>query len=435
MTSKKVFLRWILLLSAEQAIALTLGNPSSDSVNDSATVCLSVGMQASLTGLDDLVLSSAGVSGAPGTIYEGENLFSLESNGPVSVLVSSAGLSDGIDVIRPVYRLDGGEGRMDTAAEGAHNGEHRLTARYRIAQISAQRAGEYAGQVTLTVTPQLGGIAGCGQFSETWPSQETWGILAWEDLYPSSGDADYNDMVVAVRIEEQYNAQNQLEMVVLDFLPSARGAGYNHAVMLSLDGEIDGSKNVTTTTTPIINGDTQTKATYFNLDSGSTQEKWFASGRDIDVFNNTRSTLSGYANVYPDEEITSPKMMTRIEVQVADPTINLYGDSLAERIGLYRPYLHVMNTNSDIDLASVNPDDGMIDDEGYPFGILIPETWAWPTEQVSIDDAYPYFADYRAWLAGETTVLSPEAENWYAYPTEDADSLMYVDPGLYAIEP
>ena len=62
----------------------------------------------------------------------------------------------------------------------------------------------------------------------------------------------------------------------------------------------------------------------------------------------------------------------------------------------------------------------MIDANGYPFGLIVPSDWSWPAEGTNINTVYPYFEEYRRWLAGEAEELSDEAEEWFNYPSPDA---------------
>ncbi|MCF6282598.1 MAG: hypothetical protein L3J28_10410 [Candidatus Polarisedimenticolaceae bacterium] len=41
-------------------------------------------------------------------------------------------------------------------------------------------------------------------------------------------------------------------------------------------------------------------------------------------------------------------------------------------------------------------------------------------ERVDINEAYPLFSDYRAWLSGESGSLSEMAAHWYDYPASGA---------------
>lgn len=69
----------------------------------------------------------------------------------------------------------------------------------------------------------------------------------------------------------------------------------------------------------------------------------------------------------------------------------------------------------------------MIDQNGYPFGILVPENWAWMLEREHIEDAYPCFAEYRRFLNGESDVLSVEAANWFDAIDTGSSSTIDID--------
>jgi len=401
----------------------------SDDFDDNATICMSVGQTASLTGLDDFQLATSDISGAAGAKYSGGDQFYLESNGPVRVEVASGSLQNGSSVLLPQYLFDGQQSVINTPGEDSHAAEHRIDAEVMLGAISAQRAGDYSGELTLVVVPQVGGAGGCGEYSVSYPgslsydtdtSSSQWATLAFEDLYPNPGDADYNDMVLQFRIQENYNAQQQLETIHLDFIPLARGAGYNHRFYLSLDGSLD-SNNATYQSDPVINGDAQVKVTYTNLDSGAVQTSYYDQTDDLLVFHNTRTSLDGFANVYASGELTEPRLMTSIDISLNNPELNPASGGLISGEFNYRPFLYVMNTRQDIDLYQINSENGMIDENGYPFGLLVPIDWRWPLERQNINEAYPYFSEYRSWLAGESEAVSDQAMRWYDYPAAGAE--------------
>ncbi|BBB25772.1 LruC domain-containing protein [Amphritea japonica] len=405
------------------------GVAQNQNVDDQASVCMTIGQTASLTGLDDFLLATTDISGQAGAKYTGGDQFYLESNGPVRVEIHSGALKNNNSVLIPKYLFDQQSPVLNTATEGGHGAEHRIDAEVMLGAISAQQAGDYSGELVLVVVPQVGGEGGCGEFSVSYPgiaSYETgsssgqWATLAFEDLYPNPGDADYNDMVLQFRVQENYNAQQQLETIHLDFIPLARGAGYNHRLYLSLDGTLD-SRNATYESTPALVGDASVKVTYNNLDSGASQTSYFDQSDDVLVFHNTRSSLSGFANVYANGDLTAPRVMTSIDISLTNPELNPASQALAGGEFNYRPFLYVMNTRQDIDLSEVNPYNGMIDQNGYPFGLMVPVDWRWPLEGVSIDVAYPYFSEYRSWLAGETDNISDQAMKWFNYPSSGAE--------------
>ena len=325
-------------------------------------------------------------------------------------------MSNGVNTIDTFYQIDGARDYFDTASEGIHSSSHTLSARAQLGRISQQLAGDYSATLVLTVTPQIGGAGGCGEFTSQLNTIDGWSTLAFEDLYPRKGDGDYNDMVVKYHVQENYNPQNQLETVTLKFEPLARGAGYVHSLNLSLDGQIDNSRNITTTTNEAFVGDALISVTYSSVNNGNRTVYNLDKTEDISIFNNTVSSLQRFANVYDRAEWVDPKLIAQVDITLANPELNLFENRGTDSLLWYRPFLTVKNTKQDIDLAVINPNDGMIDENGNPFGLMVPTTWEWPLERNSINDAYPYFGEYTDYLTGNTDTLSVEAQHWYNYP-------------------
>lgn len=422
----KFFVAGILSIAAMNVDAASYGAPESTPLKSDATICMNIGAQASLTELDDFRLEALTTDGPAGSIYEGAEVFQLDSNAPVRVIIDGEMMSNGEDTINTMYRIDDARDYYDTASEGIHSSTHTLMAQAQLGRISQQKSGDYSATVVLTVTPQIGGLGGCGEFTSTLNTVDGWSTLAFEDLYPRKGDGDYNDMVVKYHIEENYNPQGELENVSLKFEPLARGAGYVHSLNLSLDGELDSSRNVDTVTNEAFAGDALISVTYttpgnegqtfYNLDKSD----------DISLFKNTLASLERFANVYERGEWVEPKFTAQVDITLANPELNLYADRGEDALLWYRPFLSVKNTKQDIDLAEINPYDGMIDENGNPFGLLVPANWEWPLEGVSINDAYPYYGEYTDYLNGKTDTLSDEANQWYNYPA-DASLIINLD--------
>lgn len=400
-------------------LAATRGYVSTnESISDSASVCLSVGLTASITNLNDFNLTTNNISGGSGSRFSGTDQFNLESNGQISVIIEHTPLKQGNHEIPLFFNIDNSPTQFSTELNNSHSGEHNLNAEAILGNIASQSAGQYSAEVTLTVSPTVGGESGCGAQTYSYPSMTRWGTMAWEDLYPNPGDADYNDFVVNFRIEEQYNPSSELESIHLEFLPVARGAEYNHSLNLSFDGVIDATNNAYAETTPVFTGDAQIVATYNNLDSGSAHTKYFNSGEDIVVFSNTRSAAGGgFVNVYPEQNVESPRWLTQIDVNLTHNQSVGTGGLISGEFN-YRAYLSVNNTQKDIDLFQVNAENGMIDSNGYPFGLVLPEDWYWPNEQISVNEVYPLFSEYRSWLSGENPNISTSALEWYNHPYE-----------------
>jgi LruC domain-containing protein len=406
---------WLLLICPGISLAGGFGDPSQTPLSDTATICLEVNTSAELSGLDDITLVPESSDGAAGAIYRGSDEFLLSSNAPVRVIIDAPALTQGDYRVEMRAELDGVTRFFDTPEDGPHQQTHTLSVSGVLGAVSSQLAGHYESTLVLTVVPQVGGEAGCGEVTLKLggDTQAEYAVLAFEDLYPNAGDADYNDFVVRYSVEEHYNTSGQLEKVDMTYTPVARGAGYNHALRLDLDGVISKTNNAFAQTQAPFEGDATVVVTYTNLDNGNESTKYYESDDDITIFHNTRSTLSGFANVYSDEPFTAPSQQTTVEIYLDSPELNLLSDVHEVATDKYRVYLDVLSTNNDIDLAVINPDDGMIDENGYPFGIVVADDWAWMLEYQNIESAYPYFAEYRDYLDGNIAELSPEAENWF----------------------
>ncbi|MEI7724441.1 MAG: LruC domain-containing protein [Bacteroidota bacterium] len=77
-------------------------------------------------------------------------------------------------------------------------------------------------------------------FDNYYPAQYTYGTLAFEDLWPSKGDYDLNDLVVDYRYRVVTNAQNKVVDIKPNFYVRAAGAGYSNGFGFQIDGILPG---------------------------------------------------------------------------------------------------------------------------------------------------------------------------------------------------
>jgi LruC domain-containing protein len=61
-----------------------------------------------------------------------------------------------------------------------------------------------------------------------YPSKDVWGTLAFEDMFPSSGDYDMNDLVISYRYTMISNARNNVVEMNAEYQPLANGAAYHN---------------------------------------------------------------------------------------------------------------------------------------------------------------------------------------------------------------
>jgi len=192
----RIFLLALLALSI-----VSLVNPSEAQVLDqeTVTVCMSVDVRASITGLDDIKLSAQGKDGDAGTLYVGSDEFTLESNAPVQIEVTGIKLSNGPSVLNTVFRIDGGQATLISGDNGTYVGTHSITASARLGAISEQLAGDYSATVVVTVIPLVSEIEVCEEvvIEQSTESESVEQHLAEKstESNTASSDESTNDLV------------------------------------------------------------------------------------------------------------------------------------------------------------------------------------------------------------------------------------------------
>ncbi len=73
-------------------------------------------------------------------------------------------------------------------------------------------------------------------FNTYYPNENTWGSLAFEDLWPSTGDYDFNDLVTYYHFTIVTNAQNKVVDIISKFHVKAIGAGFQNGFGFQIDG-------------------------------------------------------------------------------------------------------------------------------------------------------------------------------------------------------
>lgn len=263
-----------------------------------------------------------------------------------------------------------------------------------------------------------------------------WSVVAFEDMYPSHGDADYNDAVVEMAFEEVLDAKGELKDVVGTFHLVARGASLDHRFGVALHGVPEGVQGSVAFERFGSKGD-------HTLSGGSgLDDRAFADLDGVpsllldDVFPSTAAAL--VADDGPFSNTTDPS-------NLSSPASARFALTFATAVpraplGLppYDPFLAVVRGKElwDIHLpgfqglpdrpASLPVEKGasaFLDADGYPFAVLVPKDWRYPLEKVRIDGpsgAYPDFATWR-----KTSGAS--AKGWYSTPAA-APEKRTIDP-------
>jgi len=73
-------------------------------------------------------------------------------------------------------------------------------------------------------------------FISYFPGETTYGTLAFEDLWPDTGDYDFNDLVIKYRFSQISNGNNEIVQIRSTFIPTAMGANLKSGFGFHLPG-------------------------------------------------------------------------------------------------------------------------------------------------------------------------------------------------------
>lgn len=253
------------------------------------------------------------------------------------------------------------------------------------------------------------------------PSQSVY-TVAYEDLFPSAGDADLNDYVIQMFNEEDLNAEGKIVEIRGVYQHVARGAGYKHTLNLRLP------KQTSFTFESVVydaNGvDMKTGKVRYTPSQEEIQD-------GIEILGDSSKTISSQ-NVDPSKpfkpghkavvKIVFDRPVSRAELGTAPYDLfirilskriddNRYPEAAPRAINASLQFYEVHFPNLYFDSKGK---DVYIDSKGFPWAILVPKSWAWPLEGSTYDirgskSAYPKF---KIWMDSKGEL----EKDWYMYP-------------------
>ncbi|MBF0236236.1 MAG: LruC domain-containing protein [SAR324 cluster bacterium] len=273
--------------------------------------------------------------------------------------------------------------------------------------ISNLEAGrQEAPSVEITSSGTTDSSSGQASVPVNWfyyPADTNYYFVGYEDQYPSNGDYDFNDLVVAYNVQVGVNSNNEVIQIVGVAYILARGATFNHEWHLRI--QVPGASGQGTITTMYPAAINQPSVT---------NNVQFSSEIDLKLFPDTRFLFTAQTSVYINtllEEafVSSPK--ATFQIDFTQP-ISLNQMETAP----FDPYLYVRNTLKDIHLPgksaiaqSQNMESTFKNDQGFPFAMMIPGNWNFPLEKVDLGIAYPKFSNYVKTKGGSDS-------DWYNFP-------------------
>ena len=236
-----------------------------------------------------------------------------------------------------------------------------------------------------------------------YPAQNTWGTLAFEDNWPMLGDYDMNDMVVSYQYKYISNAQNNVVEIYGSFAPIATGAVYNNGLGLQfpfspsfvkiVTGQYLNSGYIKTSA----NGTEadQKNAVIIPFDNAHSMIKYSDGGLFINTLSNLQKAAGDTSNIYV--SFTTPISLTTLGISSFNPfLISNMRRGYEVHLPNFVPTSLADNTLFGTQNDASNPTLGIyyLTKDNHPWGINFTESFKYPIETISIDQAYLHFFDW-----------------------------------------
>ncbi len=248
-----------------------------------------------------------------------------------------------------------------------------------------------------------------------YPAKNLNGTLAFEDLWPSKGDYDFNDMVVDYNYNQITNGKNEVISVDATFTLRAFGASYANGFGVQFN----------TTPDNIISVSGQKFTTnLLNLNTNGTEKN--QSKAVVMIFDNAQDVLKHSGTSVGVNTVVGEQYVTPVSFKVS---FELKTPVASSQFGAapYNPFIFInAERNREVHLAKTNPTDladlklfGTHDDDTnlssgnyymsnkyLPWAINIPVQFTYPIEKEDITKAYLMF---NKWANSKGTLYS----DWY----------------------
>lgn len=240
-------------------------------------------------------------------------------------------------------------------------------------------------------------------YDNYYPSSTTFATLAFEDLWPSTGDYDMNDLVVNYRYKYVTNASNNVVELYGDFAVQAAGASFQNgfgvqfpfaaSAVKSVTGQKFKSNYITTAANGVEAG--QTKAVIIPFDNHQALINNYAGAYFINTKNELPKVTGDTAHVYM--QFTSPLSTSTFGTAPFNPflisnmrreyEIHLPGNAPTDKANA-----KLLGTGEDVSNASTGI--YYVSKNNWPWAISLPSSFTYPLEGIKISDAYLHFLEW-----------------------------------------
>jgi len=256
------------------------------------------------------------------------------------------------------------------------------------------------------------------------PGLGNYGTIAFEDMWPRTGDYDFNDLVVDYSFIEVLDAKERVKDIELQLQVRAMGASQNHGFALRLDVD---PREIESVKGQVLTDD------YVRIESNGTEIGLREAV--IPVFTDGFALFSnvergGIVNTDPSIPEVDPGKL-ELKITFRDPIDR-------ERIGgaPYQPfmmrsqdrkreihlagqapteYADMSSFNTEADASDLEKGFYYIDKNNLPWAIHVPESFVYPKERTPINKVYENFADWA-------TFGGTSSRGWYQNTRSNVNS-------------
>ncbi|WP_375582353.1 LruC domain-containing protein [Cyclobacterium xiamenense] len=235
-------------------------------------------------------------------------------------------------------------------------------------------------------------------FNNYSPGEGTYGTLLFEDLWPSFGDYDMNDLVVDYTVKEVSDATNRIKEIQFTTVIRATGAGFQNGFGIQLP--------VASDQVLMVEGNSLSTGEIKNLPSGVEQGQDLAT---VIITDNVNQKLPFMANVSQDnphqaEDTIRVRIVFKETVRKGDlgtapynPFLIIDQDRDREVHLMNKRPTDLMNKNwlgTGDDDSSTEQDRYFVSKKGFNWALHVPVSIAYTREKVDFTKAYRRFADW-----------------------------------------
>lgn len=250
-----------------------------------------------------------------------------------------------------------------------------------VSTASSISVGNFIDNIVITETK----AGDCSSASNKlyYPNELTNATITFEDLWPYSGDYDFNDLVISYNIKTVLNSENKVIQLDYNYMVESIGASYTNGYGIELEGVLPAAISS-------VSGANLTEGIISNNDNGT--EK-LQPNAVIVFFDNSHINV-GLSNTI---SITFAEPITTAALGNApfNPFLIINKDRQKEVHLPNKPTTYYPKTTTIEVGPTVKDSDGDFKTpQGFPWAMNINGEYKAPKESVIITDAYNYFADW-----------------------------------------